>query len=154
MKAPCDLFYSLQHPDGFIYLFFFTQFAVVLNCHFNVVLNHKDLWLRVLWLPFVIQEEICMLRTFQHEHTWAQYGKRQMVKQIRHGDYFQCALLMPCYENLRCVIKAIILLCCILFVVFLQTVHTHKPHFVALHCQEVGGKNYEESMAHVDSFVK
>ncbi|KAK3554149.1 hypothetical protein QTP70_019076, partial [Hemibagrus guttatus] len=34
------------------------------------------------------------------------------------------------------------------------TVHTHKPHFVALHCQEVGGKNYEESMAHVDSFVK
>ncbi|KAI5617384.1 type I inositol 1,4,5-trisphosphate 5-phosphatase, partial [Silurus asotus] len=35
-----------------------------------------------------------------------------------------------------------------------QTVHTHKPHFVALHCQEVGGKNYEESMAHVDSFVK
>uniref|UniRef100_A0A8B9JQJ7 inositol-polyphosphate 5-phosphatase n=1 Tax=Astyanax mexicanus TaxID=7994 RepID=A0A8B9JQJ7_ASTMX len=37
---------------------------------------------------------------------------------------------------------------------FYQTVHTHKPHFVALHCQEVGGKNYEESMAHVDSFVK
>ncbi|XP_053477638.1 inositol polyphosphate-5-phosphatase A isoform X1 [Ictalurus furcatus] len=37
---------------------------------------------------------------------------------------------------------------------FYQTVHTHKPHFVALHCQEVGGKNYEESMAHVDNFVK
>ncbi|TSK22641.1 Type I inositol 1,4,5-trisphosphate 5-phosphatase [Bagarius yarrelli] len=37
---------------------------------------------------------------------------------------------------------------------FYQTVHTHKPHFVALHCQEVGGKNYEESMAHVDSFIK
>uniref|UniRef100_A0A8C9R9C9 inositol-polyphosphate 5-phosphatase n=1 Tax=Scleropages formosus TaxID=113540 RepID=A0A8C9R9C9_SCLFO len=36
----------------------------------------------------------------------------------------------------------------------LQTVHAHKPHFVALHCQEVGGKNYEESMTHVDSFVK
>ncbi|KAL7889805.1 hypothetical protein AOLI_G00020630 [Acnodon oligacanthus] len=35
-----------------------------------------------------------------------------------------------------------------------RTVHTHKPHFVALHCQEVGGKNYEESMTHVDSFVK
>uniref|UniRef100_A0A3B4C626 inositol-polyphosphate 5-phosphatase n=1 Tax=Pygocentrus nattereri TaxID=42514 RepID=A0A3B4C626_PYGNA len=35
-----------------------------------------------------------------------------------------------------------------------HTVHTHKPHFVALHCQEVGGKNYEESMTHVDSFVK
>ncbi|XP_035387266.1 inositol polyphosphate-5-phosphatase A isoform X1 [Electrophorus electricus] len=37
---------------------------------------------------------------------------------------------------------------------FYQTVHTHKPHFVALHCQEVGGKNYEESMTHVDSFIK
>uniref|UniRef100_A0A8C9RCJ5 inositol-polyphosphate 5-phosphatase n=1 Tax=Scleropages formosus TaxID=113540 RepID=A0A8C9RCJ5_SCLFO len=37
---------------------------------------------------------------------------------------------------------------------FYQTVHAHKPHFVALHCQEVGGKNYEESMTHVDSFVK
>lgn len=55
-----------------------------------------------------------------------------------------------------CVNKAIIVcldltlsLCALL-----QTVHTHKPHFVALHCQEVGGKNYEESMAHVDSFVK
>ncbi|XP_073690632.1 inositol polyphosphate-5-phosphatase A-like, partial [Garra rufa] len=30
----------------------------------------------------------------------------------------------------------------------------HRPHFVALHCQEVGGKNYEASMAHVDSFIK
>uniref|UniRef100_A0A4W4GJN4 inositol-polyphosphate 5-phosphatase n=1 Tax=Electrophorus electricus TaxID=8005 RepID=A0A4W4GJN4_ELEEL len=39
-------------------------------------------------------------------------------------------------------------------VVVFQTVHTHKPHFVALHCQEVGGKNYEESMTHVDSFIK
>ncbi|XP_062850890.1 inositol polyphosphate-5-phosphatase A-like [Trichomycterus rosablanca] len=37
---------------------------------------------------------------------------------------------------------------------FYQTVHTHKPHFVALHCQEVGGKNYGESMAHVSSFIK
>lgn len=37
---------------------------------------------------------------------------------------------------------------------FYQTVQTHKPHFVALHCQEVGGKNYEASMAHVDCFVK
>ncbi|CAG10166.1 unnamed protein product, partial [Tetraodon nigroviridis] len=35
-----------------------------------------------------------------------------------------------------------------------QTVHTYKPHFLALHCQEVGGKNYEASMSHVDSFVK
>lgn len=37
---------------------------------------------------------------------------------------------------------------------FYQTVQTQKPHFVALHCQEVGGKNYEASMAHVDCFVK
>ncbi|KAK1164385.1 inositol polyphosphate-5-phosphatase A-like [Acipenser oxyrinchus oxyrinchus] len=37
---------------------------------------------------------------------------------------------------------------------FYQTVHTHKPHFIALHCQEVGGKNYEASMSHVDLFVK
>uniref|UniRef100_A0A668A540 inositol-polyphosphate 5-phosphatase n=1 Tax=Myripristis murdjan TaxID=586833 RepID=A0A668A540_9TELE len=35
-----------------------------------------------------------------------------------------------------------------------QTVHSHKPHFVAVHCQEVGGKNYEASMSHVDNFVK
>ncbi|KAG8517490.1 Inositol polyphosphate-5-phosphatase A, partial [Galemys pyrenaicus] len=37
---------------------------------------------------------------------------------------------------------------------FYQVVHTHKPHFVALHCQEFGGKNYEASMSHVDKFVK
>lgn len=37
---------------------------------------------------------------------------------------------------------------------FYQTVHIHKPHFIALHCQEVGGKNYEASMSHVDKFVK
>ncbi|XP_068582872.1 inositol polyphosphate-5-phosphatase A isoform X2 [Cebidichthys violaceus] len=37
---------------------------------------------------------------------------------------------------------------------FYQTVQSHKPHFLALHCQEVGGKNYEASMSHVDSFVK
>uniref|UniRef100_A0A8C9XZV6 inositol-polyphosphate 5-phosphatase n=1 Tax=Sander lucioperca TaxID=283035 RepID=A0A8C9XZV6_SANLU len=33
---------------------------------------------------------------------------------------------------------------------FYQTVQTHKPHFLAVHCQEVGGKNYEASMSHVD----
>ncbi|ELK36791.1 Type I inositol-1,4,5-trisphosphate 5-phosphatase [Myotis davidii] len=33
-------------------------------------------------------------------------------------------------------------------------VHAHKPHFMALHCQEFGGKNYEASMSHVDKFVK
>ncbi|XP_046929602.1 inositol polyphosphate-5-phosphatase A isoform X6 [Lynx rufus] len=37
---------------------------------------------------------------------------------------------------------------------FYQVVHTHKPHFMALHCQEFGGKNYETSMSHVDKFVK
>uniref|UniRef100_A0A1A8Q2M0 inositol-polyphosphate 5-phosphatase n=1 Tax=Nothobranchius rachovii TaxID=451742 RepID=A0A1A8Q2M0_9TELE len=37
---------------------------------------------------------------------------------------------------------------------FYQTVQTHNPHFLAVHCQEVGGKNYEASMSHVDSFVK
>ncbi|KAF3708569.1 Type I inositol 1,4,5-trisphosphate 5-phosphatase [Channa argus] len=37
---------------------------------------------------------------------------------------------------------------------FYQTVRSHRPRFLAVHCQEVGGKNYEESMSHVDSFVK
>uniref|UniRef100_A0A452EUD6 inositol-polyphosphate 5-phosphatase n=1 Tax=Capra hircus TaxID=9925 RepID=A0A452EUD6_CAPHI len=35
-----------------------------------------------------------------------------------------------------------------------QVVHAHRPHFLALHCQEFGGKNYEASMSHVDKFVK
>ncbi|KAF7247223.1 Type I inositol 1,4,5-trisphosphate 5-phosphatase, partial [Varanus komodoensis] len=35
----------------------------------------------------------------------------------------------------------------------LWVVHAHKPHFMALHCQEFGGKNYEASMSHVDKFV-
>ncbi|XP_063289801.1 inositol polyphosphate-5-phosphatase A isoform X1 [Pelobates fuscus] len=37
---------------------------------------------------------------------------------------------------------------------FYQTVHSQKPQFLSLHCQEVGGKNYEASMSHVDKFVK
>uniref|UniRef100_A0AAQ6IF35 inositol-polyphosphate 5-phosphatase n=1 Tax=Anabas testudineus TaxID=64144 RepID=A0AAQ6IF35_ANATE len=37
---------------------------------------------------------------------------------------------------------------------FYQVIQSHKPHFLAVHCQEVGGKNYAESMSHVDSFVK
>lgn len=41
-----------------------------------------------------------------------------------------------------------------LFICLFQVVHTHKPHFMALHCQEFGGKNYEASMSHVDKFVK
>ena len=36
---------------------------------------------------------------------------------------------------------------------FLSTVARLNPKFVALHCQEVGGKNYENSMKHVEDFV-
>lgn len=35
-----------------------------------------------------------------------------------------------------------------------QTVSRLSPKLVALHCQEVGGKNYERSMQHVSEFVK
>ncbi|XP_014216271.1 uncharacterized protein LOC106645034 [Copidosoma floridanum] len=37
---------------------------------------------------------------------------------------------------------------------FLSTISRLNPKFVALHCQEVGGKNYEESMRHVKDFVR
>ncbi|XP_069140061.1 inositol polyphosphate-5-phosphatase A-like isoform X1 [Argopecten irradians] len=37
---------------------------------------------------------------------------------------------------------------------FLKTVQHYEPGLLALHCQEVGGKNYEASMQHVNSFVK
>ncbi|XP_013774868.2 type I inositol 1,4,5-trisphosphate 5-phosphatase-like [Limulus polyphemus] len=37
---------------------------------------------------------------------------------------------------------------------FLLTVKRFQPKFLALHCQEVGGKNYEESMRHVEDFVR
>lgn len=36
---------------------------------------------------------------------------------------------------------------------FLSTVSQLDPKFIALHCQEVGGKNYENSMKHVEDFV-
>lgn len=36
---------------------------------------------------------------------------------------------------------------------FLSTVLRINPNFIALHCQEVGGKNYENSMKHVQEFV-
>ncbi|XP_025834536.1 type I inositol 1,4,5-trisphosphate 5-phosphatase isoform X2 [Agrilus planipennis] len=36
---------------------------------------------------------------------------------------------------------------------FLLTISKLDPKFVALHCQEVGGKNYENSMKHVENFV-
>lgn len=37
---------------------------------------------------------------------------------------------------------------------FLSTVSRLDPKFIALHCQEVGGKNYELSMNQVEHFVK
>ncbi|XP_056637779.1 inositol polyphosphate-5-phosphatase A isoform X2 [Diorhabda sublineata] len=37
---------------------------------------------------------------------------------------------------------------------FLSTVSKLDPKFIGLHCQEVGGKNYELSMKHVGNFVK
>ncbi|XP_076460501.1 inositol polyphosphate-5-phosphatase A-like isoform X2 [Babylonia areolata] len=37
---------------------------------------------------------------------------------------------------------------------FLQEIQLKEPGVVALHCQEVGGKNYEASMQHVNQFVK
>ncbi|XP_037068185.1 inositol polyphosphate-5-phosphatase A-like isoform X1 [Pollicipes pollicipes] len=37
---------------------------------------------------------------------------------------------------------------------FLKLIRDQKPEFVALHCQEVGGKNYETSMQHVSKFVR
>lgn len=36
---------------------------------------------------------------------------------------------------------------------FLATVSRLDPKFIALHCQEVGGKNYEKSMKHVQDFI-
>ncbi|PSN56232.1 hypothetical protein C0J52_00396 [Blattella germanica] len=37
---------------------------------------------------------------------------------------------------------------------FLSTVAKLDPKFIALHCQEVGGKNYKCSMKHVEFFVR
>lgn len=36
---------------------------------------------------------------------------------------------------------------------FLANIVRLDPKFIALHCQEVGGKNYENSMKHVQHFV-
>lgn len=35
-----------------------------------------------------------------------------------------------------------------------QTVSSFNPSFIALHCQEFGGKKYEESMQYVDKFAE
>ncbi|KAI8492935.1 Type I inositol 1,4,5-trisphosphate 5-phosphatase [Branchiostoma belcheri] len=37
---------------------------------------------------------------------------------------------------------------------FLSTINRVRPQFIAMHCQEIGGKNYETSMQHVDVFVE
>lgn len=37
---------------------------------------------------------------------------------------------------------------------FLAKITLLKPHFVALHLQEVGGKTYEKSMEYVQEFIK
>ncbi|XP_030758872.1 inositol polyphosphate-5-phosphatase A isoform X4 [Sitophilus oryzae] len=37
---------------------------------------------------------------------------------------------------------------------FLSKISNMDVKFIAVHCQEVGGKKYEKSMKHVDSFVK
>ncbi|KAG1655697.1 Type I inositol 1,4,5-trisphosphate 5-phosphatase [Nymphon striatum] len=38
--------------------------------------------------------------------------------------------------------------------IFEETVTAYQPKFVAVHCQEVGGKNYEDSMQHVQQFLR
>ncbi|XP_063963918.1 inositol polyphosphate-5-phosphatase A-like [Lytechinus pictus] len=35
-----------------------------------------------------------------------------------------------------------------------ETIKRLEPKFIALHCQELGGKNYESSMQHVDNFLQ
>lgn len=37
---------------------------------------------------------------------------------------------------------------------FLSKVASSNIKFIALHCQEVGGKNYEKSMKHVEQFIQ
>ncbi|XP_059819512.1 inositol polyphosphate-5-phosphatase A-like isoform X2 [Hypanus sabinus] len=36
---------------------------------------------------------------------------------------------------------------------FYQTVAKYRPRFIAIHLQEIGGKDYETGMVHVDAFV-
>ncbi|OTF72472.1 hypothetical protein BLA29_013319 [Euroglyphus maynei] len=37
---------------------------------------------------------------------------------------------------------------------FIKTVNRLKPKFIALHCQEFGGKDYRNTSAYVDDFVR
>lgn len=37
---------------------------------------------------------------------------------------------------------------------FLEKIALLKPHFIALHLQEVGGKTYEKSMEYVQEFIR
>lgn len=40
------------------------------------------------------------------------------------------------------------------FFFFLQTIHNYQPQFVALHFQEVGGKDYRANMSHAEDFFR
>ncbi|XP_006816274.1 inositol polyphosphate-5-phosphatase A-like [Saccoglossus kowalevskii] len=37
---------------------------------------------------------------------------------------------------------------------FFETIKKMEPQFIALHCQEVGGKNYHDSMQHISTFTR
>lgn len=37
---------------------------------------------------------------------------------------------------------------------FLATVKQNQPSFLALHCQEIGGKNYKRTMPHAADFIR
>ncbi|XP_039262738.2 inositol polyphosphate-5-phosphatase A-like [Styela clava] len=37
---------------------------------------------------------------------------------------------------------------------FIKLIESRSPHFIALHFQEVGGKDYKSSMSHVDAFIE
>ena len=41
-----------------------------------------------------------------------------------------------------------------LLLTLFQTITKLEPEFLAIHCQEVGGKNYEDTMQHVNKFIK
>uniref|UniRef100_A0A673C3X2 inositol-polyphosphate 5-phosphatase n=1 Tax=Sphaeramia orbicularis TaxID=375764 RepID=A0A673C3X2_9TELE len=43
---------------------------------------------------------------------------------------------------------------CWVSVNWLRTIHSYKPQFIALHFQEVGGKDYMVNMGHADSFFR
>ena len=36
---------------------------------------------------------------------------------------------------------------------YAQKVHEHQPDFIAVHCQEMGGKDYKTGLPHVDAYL-